>query len=106
MLVNPGSGKALDAAGASTADGASLSQWARHDGANQRFHFVDSGRGYYRLKAQHSGKVLPPTRPSPSCSSRSCKRAAGLRAGMTVSPCRTHDLGGGVTGPVGRRWRR
>ncbi|MET9680602.1 non-reducing end alpha-L-arabinofuranosidase family hydrolase [Streptomyces coeruleorubidus] len=58
VLVNRGSGKALDVSGASTADGAALSQWARHDGANQRFQFVDSGSGYYRLKAQHSGKVL------------------------------------------------
>ncbi|MFF8280111.1 RICIN domain-containing protein [Streptomyces lateritius] len=58
VLVNRGSGKALDVSGGSTADGAALSQWARHDGANQRFQFVDSGGGYYRLKAQHSGKVL------------------------------------------------
>ncbi|MFJ2770280.1 hypothetical protein [Streptomyces sp. NPDC087300] len=26
--------------------------------------------------------------------------------GMTVPPCRTDDLGGGVTGPERRRWRR
>jgi hypothetical protein len=26
--------------------------------------------------------------------------------GMTGPPCRTHDLGGGVTGPEGCRWRR
>ncbi|WP_107083859.1 RICIN domain-containing protein [Streptomyces viridochromogenes] len=58
VLVNRGSGKALDVSGASTADGAAVHQWARHDGANQRFQFVDSGSGYYRLKAQHSGKVL------------------------------------------------
>ncbi|MFD3621276.1 RICIN domain-containing protein [Streptomyces sp. NPDC058676] len=58
VLVNRGSGKALDVSGASTADGAGVSQWTRHDGANQRFQFVDSGGGYYRLKAQHSGKVL------------------------------------------------
>ncbi|WP_408055223.1 RICIN domain-containing protein, partial [Streptomyces azureus] len=58
VLVNRGSGKALDVSGASTADGAGLSQWVRHEGANQRFRFVDSGGGYYRLKAQHSGKVL------------------------------------------------
>ncbi|GHI03506.1 hypothetical protein Scel_18270 [Streptomyces cellostaticus] len=58
VLVNRGSGKVLDVAGASTADGASLTQWPRTDGANQRFQFVDSGGGYYRLKAQHSGKVL------------------------------------------------
>ncbi|MFI9544802.1 RICIN domain-containing protein [Streptomyces sp. NPDC052016] len=58
VLVNRGSGKVLDVSGASTADGASMSQRTRHDGANQRFQFVDSGGGYYRLKAQHSGKVL------------------------------------------------
>ncbi|WP_370880986.1 non-reducing end alpha-L-arabinofuranosidase family hydrolase [Streptomyces africanus] len=58
VLVNRGSGKALDVSGGSTADGAALSQWTRHDGANQRFQFVDSGGGYYRVKAQHSGKVL------------------------------------------------
>ncbi|MER7406105.1 RICIN domain-containing protein [Streptomyces sp. NPDC000070] len=58
VLVNRGSGKALDVSGASTADGAAVQQWTRHDGANQRFQFVGSGGGYYRLKAQHSGKVL------------------------------------------------
>ncbi|MFD3664050.1 RICIN domain-containing protein [Streptomyces sp. NPDC058659] len=58
VLVNRGSGKALDVSGGSTADGAAVSQWARHDGPNQRFRFVDSGGGYYRLKVQHSGKVL------------------------------------------------
>ncbi|MFE4996705.1 RICIN domain-containing protein [Streptomyces mirabilis] len=58
VLVNRGSGKVLDVSGASTADGAGLTQWTRTDGANQRFRFVDSGGGYYRLKAQHSGKVL------------------------------------------------
>ncbi|MFE4306376.1 RICIN domain-containing protein [Streptomyces sp. NPDC056891] len=58
VLVNRGSGKALDVSGGGTAEGVALSQWARHDGANQRFQFVDSGGGYYRLKAQHSGKVL------------------------------------------------
>ncbi|MFI2433087.1 RICIN domain-containing protein [Streptomyces sp. NPDC018693] len=58
VLVNRASGKALDVSGGSTADGASVQQWARHDGANQRFQFVDSGGGYYRLKAQHSGKLL------------------------------------------------
>ncbi|MGW1498238.1 non-reducing end alpha-L-arabinofuranosidase family hydrolase [Streptomyces mirabilis] len=58
VLVNRGSGKVLDVSGASTADGAGLTQWTRTDSANQRFQFVDSGGGYYRLKAQHSGKVL------------------------------------------------
>ncbi|WP_282703820.1 RICIN domain-containing protein [Streptomyces sp. CC219B] len=58
VLVNRNSGKALDVSGVSTADGARISQWTRHDGANQQWQFVDSGGGFYRLKARHSGKVL------------------------------------------------
>ncbi|WP_158853326.1 non-reducing end alpha-L-arabinofuranosidase family hydrolase [Saccharothrix deserti] len=58
VVVNRNSGKALDVAGASSADGAAVTQWARHDGVNQQFQFVDSGDGYYRIKARHSGKVL------------------------------------------------
>ncbi|MHA4816874.1 RICIN domain-containing protein [Streptomyces aculeolatus] len=58
VLVNRHSGKALDVSGVSTADGARVSQWTRHDGANQQWQFVDSGGGFYRLKARHSGKVL------------------------------------------------
>ncbi|MFG2727228.1 RICIN domain-containing protein [Streptomyces canus] len=58
VLVNRNSGKALDVSDTSTADGARVSQWTRHDGANQQWQFVDSGGGFYRLKARHSGKVL------------------------------------------------
>ncbi len=58
VLVNRNSGKALDVSGVSTADGAVLHQWSRHDGANQQWQFVDSGGGYYRLKSKNSGKVL------------------------------------------------
>ncbi|GAB7037132.1 RICIN domain-containing protein [Catenuloplanes sp. NPDC020197] len=58
VLVNRGSGKALDVSGAATTDGAALAQWTRHDGTNQQWQFVDSGGGFYRLKARHSGKVL------------------------------------------------
>jgi hypothetical protein len=58
VLVNRNSGKAMDVAGASTADGAAVHQWSRHDRANQQWQFVDSGGGYYRLKSKNSGKVL------------------------------------------------
>ncbi|GGW07360.1 hypothetical protein GCM10010230_51680 [Streptomyces narbonensis] len=58
VLVNRNSGKALDVYGASTADGARVSQWTRNDGTNQQWQFADSGGGFYRLKARHSGKVL------------------------------------------------
>ncbi|RKT75049.1 ricin-type beta-trefoil lectin protein [Saccharothrix variisporea] len=58
VLVNRNSGKAMDVSGASTADGAAVQQYSRHDGANQQWQFVDSGGGYYRLKSKNSGKVL------------------------------------------------
>ncbi|OLF14757.1 non-reducing end alpha-L-arabinofuranosidase family hydrolase [Actinophytocola xanthii] len=58
VLVNRNSGKAMDIANTSTSDGAIAQQWARHDGANQQWQFVDSGGGYYRLKSKNSGKVL------------------------------------------------
>jgi hypothetical protein len=58
VLLNRNSGKAMDVSSFSTADGAAIHQWTRHDGANQQWQFVDSGGGYYRLRSKHSGKVL------------------------------------------------
>ncbi|MFS0700779.1 endo-1,4-beta-xylanase [Cellulomonas sp. 179-A 4D5 NHS] len=58
VLVNRGSGKALDVYNLSTADGARITQWSRNDGAQQQWQFVDAGNGYYRLKSRLSGKVL------------------------------------------------
>jgi Glycosyl hydrolase family 62/Ricin-type beta-trefoil lectin domain-like len=58
VLVNRNSGKALDVSGVSTSDGAPVQQWTRHDGLNQQWQFVDSGGGFFRLRARHSGKVL------------------------------------------------
>jgi pectate lyase len=58
LLVNRQSGKVLDVAGTSTADGAVIQQWTRNDGPWQQWKFLDSGSGYYRLQARHSGKVL------------------------------------------------
>ncbi|WP_228011043.1 family 43 glycosylhydrolase [Nonomuraea phyllanthi] len=58
VLVNRNSGKALDVYNLATDNGAPLVQWARHDGTNQQWQFVDSGGGYYRLKSRLSGKVV------------------------------------------------
>jgi hypothetical protein len=58
VLINRNSGKALDVSNTSTADGAVVHQWSRHDLANQQWQFVDSGSGYYRLKSKNSNKVL------------------------------------------------
>ncbi len=58
VLVNRNSGKALDLYNLATTDGAPIVQWARNDGNQQQWQFVDSGGGYYRLKSRHSSKVL------------------------------------------------
>ncbi|GLY47677.1 non-reducing end alpha-L-arabinofuranosidase family hydrolase [Lentzea sp. NBRC 102530] len=58
VLVNRNSGKALDVYNLATNDGARIVQWARNDGNQQQWQFVDSGGGYYRLKSRLSGKVL------------------------------------------------
>lgn len=58
VLVNRGSGKALDVYNRATGDGARITQWARNDQDQQQWRFVDSGGGYYRLKSRLSGKVL------------------------------------------------
>ena len=58
VLVNRNSGKALDVYNLATNDGARITQWARNNGNQQQWQFVDSGGGYYRVKSRHSGKVL------------------------------------------------
>jgi poly(3-hydroxybutyrate) depolymerase len=60
-LVASHSGKSADINGASTAAGAVLIQWSTSTGLNQQFDFVDSGDGYYRVRARHSGLVLQAT---------------------------------------------
>ena len=52
------SGKLADIDARSTAAGAALLQWRSTGATNQHFEFVDSGDGYHRIKAQHSGLVL------------------------------------------------
>ncbi|WP_344946892.1 non-reducing end alpha-L-arabinofuranosidase family hydrolase [Sphaerisporangium flaviroseum] len=58
VLVNRNSGKALDVYNLATNDGARITQWARNNGNQQQWQFVDSGGGYYRVKSRHSGKVV------------------------------------------------
>ncbi|MGC7102593.1 RICIN domain-containing protein [Amycolatopsis lurida] len=58
QIVSRQSGKAVDIAGQSTADGAVVQQRTRADQASQQFQFVDAGSGYYKLRARHSGKVV------------------------------------------------
>lgn len=58
VLLNRGSGKALDVYNLATNDGARITQWTRNDGAQQQWQFVDSGNGSYRIRSVLSGKVL------------------------------------------------
>lgn len=57
-LVAQHSGKLVEIAGASTAAGALVQQAQATGGLSQQFDFVESGDGYYRLRARHSGLVL------------------------------------------------
>jgi hypothetical protein len=56
-VVNQNSGKCLDVASASTADGANVIQYACGGGANQQWQWQAVG-SYSRLVARHSGKCL------------------------------------------------
>jgi endo-1,4-beta-xylanase len=58
VLVNRNSGKALDVYNLATNDGARITQWARNNGNQQQWQFVDSGGGYYRVRSRISNKVL------------------------------------------------
>ncbi|WP_190120926.1 RICIN domain-containing protein [Streptomyces inusitatus] len=51
-------GQVADVAGASGDDGAEVVQWALNGQENQRWEPEATGSGYYRFKAEHSGKCL------------------------------------------------
>ncbi|MCX5051309.1 MULTISPECIES: alpha-L-fucosidase [unclassified Streptomyces] len=57
-LVNRKSGKVLDVANASTADGATLIQWPSTGGTNQQWKLLPNSDGSYRLANVRSGKLL------------------------------------------------
>ena len=57
-VVAAHSGKLLDVAAASTADGAAVIQWAGHGGDNQRWRLVPAADGAFTIVAVHSGKLL------------------------------------------------
>ncbi|MEV4056179.1 RICIN domain-containing protein [Amycolatopsis sp. NPDC049688] len=57
-LVAQHSSKLVGITGASTAAGALIEQESANGGLSQQFDFVDSGDGYYRVRARNSGLVL------------------------------------------------
>ncbi|HEX6684110.1 MAG TPA: RICIN domain-containing protein [Candidatus Limnocylindrales bacterium] len=58
VFVSRHSGKVVDLYNLSTADGAPIVQWARNNGNQQQWQFVDAGGGYYKVRSRHSGKFL------------------------------------------------
>ncbi len=59
-LIDRGSGRCLDVAGASTASGAPAVQWEFTHANSQQWRFVPlrAGSEYYRIEARHSGQCL------------------------------------------------
>ncbi|WP_180687231.1 family 43 glycosylhydrolase [Streptomyces gossypiisoli] len=57
-VVNRNSGKCLDAAGGSSADGANVQQYACHGGSNQRWRLENLGDDTHRLVNVATGKVI------------------------------------------------
>ena len=55
--MNVASGKVLDTADCSAADGADLRQWTWLNNTCQRFRFVVTDSGYVRIVNQATGKV-------------------------------------------------
>ena len=58
QLQSVSSGKCLDVAGASTANGANIQQWACGGADNQNWLFTPRPDGSYRIRAQHSDKCM------------------------------------------------
>ncbi len=58
------SGKALDVAASSTADGANVQQYTYGGGSNQKWTVTSLGSGQYSIRALHSGKGLDVTNAS------------------------------------------
>jgi hypothetical protein len=57
-LFNRNSGLAMDVSGESTADGGIVIQWPYHGGANQQWHFIPVGGGYFEVVNMNSDKAL------------------------------------------------
>lgn len=57
-IVNKQSGKVIDVAGASTANGANIQQWHNLGISAQQWRAVDVGSGYWKFVNVNSGKVI------------------------------------------------
>ncbi|CAM3576919.1 endo-1,4-beta-xylanase [Kibdelosporangium persicum] len=97
-LVAQHSGKTAEIANSSTAAGAVLRQWSATGATNQQFDFLDSGGGYFRIRARHSGLVLQVTG---SASGADITQQPDTNA--TGQQWQVIDQGGGVIGLVNRQ---
>ncbi|MFJ9543747.1 alpha-L-fucosidase [Streptomyces sp. NPDC101225] len=57
-LVNRNSGEAADVSGGGTANGTDILQWPWLGQSNQKWTFVSTGDGYYKIKGVGSGKLM------------------------------------------------
>jgi alpha-L-fucosidase 2 len=96
-LVAQHSGKLADISGVSTSAGALLHQWSPTGGTNQQFDFLDSGGGYHRIRARHSGLVL-----QVASASSGADITQQPDTGATSQQWRVADQGGGVVSLVNR----
>ncbi|HUQ59569.1 glycoside hydrolase family 2 TIM barrel-domain containing protein [Lentzea sp.] len=97
-LVAQHSTKLVDINGASTAAGATAIQWSATGGLNQVFDFLDSGGGFYRVRARHSGLVL-----QAASSSTGADITQQTDTGATAQQWQVVDHGLGVIGLVNRQ---
>ncbi|MEV8438002.1 glycoside hydrolase N-terminal domain-containing protein [Actinosynnema sp. NPDC051121] len=97
-MVAQHSGKYADISGVSTAAGALLQQWSSTGGLNQQFDFLDSGGGYYRIRARHSGLVL-----QVASSSTGADITQQPDSNAATQQWRVTDQGGGVVTLVNRQ---
>jgi beta-galactosidase len=98
QLVAQHSGKVAEIDGGSTSPGAKLVQRQSQSGLNQRFDFIASGGGFYRIRARHSGLVL-----QAASSDSGADLAQQPDANTDSQQWRVVDQGGGVVSLVNRR---
>ncbi|MEV6829471.1 RICIN domain-containing protein [Amycolatopsis sp. NPDC051102] len=96
-LVAQHSSKLVGITGASTAAGALIEQESANGGLSQQFDFVDSGDGYYRVRARHSGLVLQAANAD---SGADVSQQADTNS--TAEQWRVVDQGGGAVSLVNR----
>jgi alpha-L-fucosidase 2 len=97
-LVAQHSGKVADISGVSTSAGALLQQWSLTGGLNQQFDFLDSGGGFFRIRARHSGLVL-----QVASSSTGADITQQPDSNVASQQWRVVDQGGGVVSLVNRQ---